>query len=375
MVLVGQLQARKRIDHAIRAVALVVQEVPQGRLEIYGEGASEAALRALIEDLGLQKSVALMGYSLTVDEAQARAACTLMTSTFEGFGRVISESMSLGTPVVSYHIRYGPRDLIRHGVDGVLVELHQGARSRSPAACVVGSVPRSAAASGRSGGVPSLLQSSHAWREVWAEELLDRLTPVMSALGVLFLLVVIGEQFARAGSAVSVVLTVLGWVLWVVFALEFVARMVVAPSTSRFLKKNWWQLLFLVLPFLRILRLVRALRLLRTGRVLSSAIRTSRSARGLLGGRIGWLSMVSAITVLASSLLLFQFAGYDTYGQALHDAALATITGEPLARPDAFSQILEVVLAVFSVVVFATLAGSLGAYFLHRGPAGADASE
>ena len=218
--------------------------------------------------------------------------------------------------------------------------------------------------------VASILQSSHAWREVWAEELLDRLTPVMSALGVLFLLVVVGEQFARSGSAVSVVLTVIGWVLWAVFALEFVARMVVAPSTSRFLKQNWWQLLFLVLPFLRIFRLVRALRLLRTGRVLSSAIRTSRSARGLLGGRVGWLSMVSAITVLGSSLLLYQFADYPSYAEALHAAALASITGEPLAQPDAFSQVLEVVLAIFSVVVFATLAGSLGAYFLRREPTG-----
>lgn len=216
----------------------------------------------------------------------------------------------------------------------------------------------------------SIMQSSHAWREVWAEELLDRLTPVMSALGVLFLLVVIGEQFARSGSAVSVLLTAAGWALWAVFAMEFVARMVVAPNTSRFLKKNWWQILFLVLPFLRILRLVRALRLLRTGRVLSSAIRTSRSARGLLGGRVGWLSMVSAITVVGSSLLLYQFSGYPSYGKALHAAALAAITGEPLARPDAFSQILEVLLAIFSVVVFATLAGSLGAYFLRRDPAG-----
>ena len=224
-------------------------------------------------------------------------------------------------------------------------------------------------------GVTSILQSSHAWRETWAEELLDRLTPVMSALGVLFLLVVVGEQFARSGSAVSVVLTVVGWVLWAVFALEFVARMVVAPSTSRFLKKNWWQLLFLVLPFLRIFRLVRALRLLRTGRVLSSAIRTSRSARGLLGGRVGWLSVVSASTVLGSSLLLYQFADYPSYGEALHAAALASITGEPLAQPDALSQVLEVVLAIFSVAVFATLAGSLGAYFLRREPTGPGAAD
>ena len=188
----------------------------------------------------------------------------------------------------------------------------------------------------------------------------------MSALGVLFLLVVLGEQFARPGSTVSTVLTVVGWVLWTVFVVEFVARMVVAPSTSQFLKRNWWQVLFLVLPFLRILRLVRALRVLRTGRVLSSAVRSSRSVRQVLGGRIAWLAVVSAITILASSQLLYAFAGYDSYGDALHAAALAAITGEPLGRPDPFARILEVVLAIFSVVVFATLAGSVGAYFLRN---------
>jgi len=212
--------------------------------------------------------------------------------------------------------------------------------------------------------------SVNAWsrdrREAWAQELLDRLTPTMSALGVLFLLVVLGEQFAQAESAVSTLLTVVGWILWVVFAAEFAARMVVAPSTSRFLRRNWWQLLFLVLPFLRILRLVRAIRVLRTGRVLSSTVRSSRSVREVLGGRVAWLAVVTAITILGSSQLLFGFGDYASYGAALHDTALAAITGEPLGRPHPFAQVLEVLLAIFSVVVFATLAGTLGAYFLYR---------
>ena len=208
-------------------------------------------------------------------------------------------------------------------------------------------------------------------RERWAEELLDRLTPVMSALGILFLLVVLGEQFARPGGGLSLLLTVVGWLLWAVFVAEFAARLVVAPDTGRFLRRNWWQVLFLVLPFLRVLRLVRAVRVLRTGRVLSSAVRSSRSARQVLGGRVGWLAVVSAIVVFGSSQLLYEFGGYLTYAEALHAAALAAITGEPLGRPDAFSRLVEVLLAIFSVVVFATLAGTLGAYFLdpaHRPP-------
>ena len=78
-------------------------------------------MRHLIKELRLRKSVFMMGYSHTVNRAQARAACTLLTSTFEGYGRVIVESMSLGTPVIAYDVRYGPRDHIRDGVDGVLL--------------------------------------------------------------------------------------------------------------------------------------------------------------------------------------------------------------------------------------------------------------
>lgn len=76
--------------------------------------------------------------------------------------------------------------------------------------------------------------------------------------------------------------------------------------------------------------------------------------------------MVSAITILGSSQLLYEFEIYDSYGEALHGAALAAITGEPLAQPDGFAKTLEVGLGAFSVVVFATLAATLGAYFLEK---------
>jgi voltage-gated potassium channel len=206
-------------------------------------------------------------------------------------------------------------------------------------------------------------------RERLADELLDRLTPVMSVLGVLFLLLVLGERLARPGSAVSTAFTVAGWVLWFVFAAEFTARMVLAPSTAAFLRRNWWQVAFLVLPFLRVLRLVRAARVLRAGRVLSSAVRSSRSAQRALGDRVAWLAAVTAIVVLASSQLLYEFGDYPTYADALHATALAAITGEPLGRPDAFARVLEVLLGAYSVAIFATLAGSLGAYFLESRPA------
>jgi voltage-gated potassium channel len=201
-------------------------------------------------------------------------------------------------------------------------------------------------------------------RQRWADELLDRLTPVMSALAVLFLLVVFAESMADADSTLAGFLTVAGWLLWSVFFAEFIFRVWVAPDTSAFLRSNWWQAVFLVLPFLRILRLFWAFRILRTGRVLSSAVRSSRSARSVVGSRVGWLAVISAITILGSSQLLYEFGVYPHYGQALHAATLAAMTGEPLNQPDGFAQVLEVVLAVFSLIIFAALAGTVGAFFL-----------
>ena len=124
-MMVARLEPRKRVDHAIRAFALVTAAVPDARLEIYGSGVEEPALQRLVEELDLTGSVVLKGYSLTAGAAMSRPLCTLLTSTFEGNPRVVSESMSRGTPVVTYDIRYGPQDLVRDGVDGVLVARHE----------------------------------------------------------------------------------------------------------------------------------------------------------------------------------------------------------------------------------------------------------
>ncbi|MBE1552183.1 voltage-gated potassium channel [Mycobacterium sp. OAS707] len=200
-------------------------------------------------------------------------------------------------------------------------------------------------------------------RQRWAHDIVDRLTPIMSLLGIVFVLIVFGEQLARPNTALSTVLSILGWLLSGVFAAEFIARLVVAPDTSRFLRHNWWQIIFLVLPFLRLVRLVRTVKLLRSGRVLSGAVRGTRSAQAVLGSRLAGLASVVAIIILGASQLLYQFSDYRHYSDALHAAALAAITGEPLAKSDGFAQVTEVFLAAFSVVVFGALAGLLGAFF------------
>ena len=197
-----------------------------------------------------------------------------------------------------------------------------------------------------------------------AESLARRLDKPMGILGVLFLLVVLGQSTATHDGLVAG-LSVAGWALWVVFVAELALRAYVAQDQRRFWARNWWQVLFLVLPFLRFVRALSLLRAARVGGVLSSAVRGSRSAGRLLSSRIGWVAAVTGVVVLATSQLLYVTDAYTEYGDSLHDVALATVSGEPLrGATGTFSRVLEVVLAIYSVVVFAALAASLGAYFV-----------
>lgn len=198
-----------------------------------------------------------------------------------------------------------------------------------------------------------------------AERLARRLDTPMGALGVVFLFVVLGQTLTE-DPALAGVLSGLAWALWAVFVAELALRAYVARDQRVFWRRNWWQMLFLALPFLRVLRALRVGRFARLGGVLSSAVRGSRSAGRLLTGRIGWLAVVTGVVILASSQLLYLVGSFDSYSTALHGAALSTVVGQPLAADDGFARVFEVILAVYSVAVFATLAGAVGAYFLQR---------
>jgi len=193
-----------------------------------------------------------------------------------------------------------------------------------------------------------------------------RLHPVMAWLALLFVAVVLGDTFVKSESPFATIFTVAAWVIWACFALEYVTRFVIAPSPMRFLARTWWQLIFLVLPFLGFVRIVAALRVARAGRAVSALVRTTRTATQALSNRIVWLGAVTVIVILLATDLLYEFAGVRPYTRALHDVALAAIGGEPISSPSGVAQILDVVLAVYAVVVFATLAGALGAFFFER---------
>ena len=203
-------------------------------------------------------------------------------------------------------------------------------------------------------------------REELAERIADRLDVPITAAGVVFLLLVLAETISDPEGAIGTVFSIASWVLWALFVGEFLLRMVVAPSTTTFLKRNWWQLFFLAVPALRFVRALRVLRAARVGRVLSSAVRSSRTAGRKLSSRLAALGVVTIVVVLASSQLLFELGDYGSYGDALDTAALATIAGEPFFPEHTALRVVQIVVLTYSVVVFAALAGAAGAFLIER---------
>jgi poly(glycerol-phosphate) alpha-glucosyltransferase len=124
-VMLASLDSRKRVGHAVRAMAKVKQRLrrtPVARrlqLDVWGEGPSEAALFALIARL--KAPVRLRGHSPRAAEEFTKASFSLLTSRGEALPGVVLESMGRGCIPISYDMPYGPSDIITHGVDGFLV--------------------------------------------------------------------------------------------------------------------------------------------------------------------------------------------------------------------------------------------------------------
>lgn len=121
VVACGRLKPLKGFAHLIDALAEVRKTVP-AHLWIVGEGEQRAELERKVERLGLKGCVRLLGFHENPYRYMAAADAFVLSSLFEGFGNVIVEAMACGAPVVATDCPYGPREIIRDGENGLLVE-------------------------------------------------------------------------------------------------------------------------------------------------------------------------------------------------------------------------------------------------------------
>lgn len=120
VVSVASLTVNKGHEVLVRAMRRIVEKHPNARCLIIGEGYGKAYLESLVEELGLQGRVSLLGMQPDVAPilrlADVLALCSISR---EGLSVALLEGAAAGVPLVGSDLG-GIPEVIRHGENGFL---------------------------------------------------------------------------------------------------------------------------------------------------------------------------------------------------------------------------------------------------------------
>ena len=140
----------------------------------------------------------------------------------------------------------------------------------------------------------------------------ERMTAIpMIVVSLAFVALLVYPIAVEVSPGVDADLRAANWILWSLFALDYVVRFALAPYKLKFVKSNLVDLVIVLLPLLSPLRVfsgLRALRVLRAVTVLSLIARTQRTSRNIVNAQnIGSTIVILLVVVAIGAALEFQF--------------------------------------------------------------------
>jgi len=121
LLAIGRMVEQKGFDGLISSFASIASQQPAWDLVILGDGPLRSTLAQQVQALGLDSRVLMPGRAGNVGAWYEHADLYVLSSRYEGFPLTLGEAMAHGCAAVSFDCDTGPRDLIRHEVDGLLV--------------------------------------------------------------------------------------------------------------------------------------------------------------------------------------------------------------------------------------------------------------
>lgn len=121
LVMAGRLNEQKDYPTAIDAMKTVHEKFPDIKLDIYGEGDIRPMLEKKIQDMGLENTVSLKGWTKDVVSEYEKSDLYIMSSAYEGMPNSLMEAMACGMVCISTDCETGPSDLIENGKNGFLI--------------------------------------------------------------------------------------------------------------------------------------------------------------------------------------------------------------------------------------------------------------
>ena len=119
-VALSRLSHEKGIDLLLEAVGKLGAKHLDWRINVYGEGQERPRLERLVRERELER-VSFLGWTADPERVLASADLFVLPSRFEGFPNALLEAMAAGLPTISFDCESGPREIIDHNVNGMLV--------------------------------------------------------------------------------------------------------------------------------------------------------------------------------------------------------------------------------------------------------------
>ena len=121
VIAVGRYVYQKGFDILLQAWAKIEKLHPEWELAIYGMG-DRTPYERIVEELHIDRNRChLNGPTDDIKQEYLNSSLFVFSSRFEGFGMVLIEAMACGLPVISFDCPCGPKDIVRHQEDGLLV--------------------------------------------------------------------------------------------------------------------------------------------------------------------------------------------------------------------------------------------------------------
>lgn len=177
-------------------------------------------------------------------------------------------------------------------------------------------------------------------------------------------------------------LEILGYIIWALFAVEFVVAILLAPGKLNYLSRNWLKGLALLAPALRVFRFARLLRLTRAAsmsrglrllRLISSLNRGMRALTVSMGRRgFGYAVLLTLIVTLVGAAGMYAFEstlpdgqGLESYSDALWwTGMIMTTLGSDYWPLTASGRILCFFLSLYAFGVFGYVTATLATFFI-----------
>jgi len=123
-IAVVRFAAVKQLEKMVEIWSSFIQINSTWKLFIFGTigNAYYKKIAQMVSDLNLQNHIVFKGQSNAIQTEIAKAKVVLMTSEQECFPLVILEANSVGIPVIAFDCPTGPRNIMHHKTDGILVE-------------------------------------------------------------------------------------------------------------------------------------------------------------------------------------------------------------------------------------------------------------